>query len=121
MKQTFNSLQAELCPQVWLFTEEEGIVIAVLTLCGGRPEDAPYYMEKGSEEWMEREVVDQLRAGGRYYPADMDDPRVKLSDFAIDLDALEDADDLNMPELAAAVREVLAEETKSDYSPAQRA
>ncbi|SKA30009.1 hypothetical protein SAMN04488128_103202 [Chitinophaga eiseniae] len=119
MKQTFNSLQAELCPQVWLFTESEGIVIAVLTLCGGRPEEVPYYMESGAEEWMEKEVVNQLRAGGRYYPADMDDARVKLSDFAIDLDGLEDADDLNLPELAAAVREVLA--TESDYSPARRA
>lgn len=119
MKQTSSCLQAELCPQVWLFTEEEGIVIPVLTLCGGRPEDELYYMESGAEEWMEKEVVNQLRAGGRYYPADMDDSRIKLSDFAIDLDALEDVDDLNMPELAAAVREVLA--TESDYSPAQRA
>lgn len=119
MKQTFNSLQAELCPQIWLFTEEEGIVIPVLTLCGGRPEDELYYMECGAEEWMEKEVVNQLRAGGRYYAADMDDPRIKLSDFAIDLDALEDADDLNRPDLAAAVREVLANE--SDYSPARRA
>ncbi|MBC9913162.1 hypothetical protein [Chitinophaga varians] len=121
MKQTFTSLQAELCPQVWLFTEEEGIVIAIVTLCGGRPEEVPYYMEKGAEEWMEKEVVNQLRAGGRYYPADMDDSRVKLSDFAIDLEALEDVDDLNQPELAAAVREALDEETKHDYSPARRA
>jgi hypothetical protein len=119
MKQTSSCLQAELCPQVWLFTESEGIVIPVLTLRGGRPEDELYYMESCAESWMEKEVVTQLRAGGRYYPADMDDPRVKLSDFAIDLDALEDVDDLNQPELAAAVRAALANE--SDYSPARRA
>lgn len=142
MKQTLNSLQAELCPEfdptIWFMILEEGdedgvscSVEPVLTLCGGHPDDEQSYLKddawKDSYEALKKngyrlaEEYEDTFGKYQWTCKGIDETDYTLDEFYIDVQELADHGCLNRPELAAAVCLELARIKQQKLSPARRA